>query len=106
MKNVGEEDTQNELNENIALETSEKELIVVLSNYPSTISLACKEKDPSVICNYLYQVARHFNKFYTECNITLSKDESRKMRVSLCKNSLHVLKHGLNLLGIETPERM
>lgn len=106
LRNIGEENTDADITIDLPLEISERQLIVLLAQYQMHLESACREKDPSLICNYLYNVARHFNKFYTECNINLSTGQSRKLRVSLCHTSLHVLTHGLSLLGIEAPERM
>jgi len=68
---------------------------------------AVMSKNPSRISVFLYDLARNFNKFYNKHSI-LSADTEKlcKERLMLTKAVGILLKEGLDLLGIETPERM
>ena len=60
--------------------------------------------NPSLIANYSYQLAQTFNEFYHACPVIGSKKEG--FRIALVESFKHVLKNSLNLLGIETLEKM
>ena len=85
----------------------EKELIVNLSKYPGFIAAAAKEYSPAHIANYIFELAKLFNKFYHEESILKAEDLSVKnFRLDLASATASVLKKGMALLGIRVPERM
>lgn len=85
----------------------EKELIVNLSKYPGFIAAAAKEYSPAHIANYIFELAKLFNKFYHEESILKAEDLSAKnFRLDLASATASVLKKGMALLGIRVPERM
>ena len=85
----------------------EKEILVTLEQYPSVIIQAAKELNPSAIAGYVFHVARIFNSFYAEHSITNAETEIKKqLRLQLAVMTSNVLKSGMQLLGIEVPERM
>lgn len=85
----------------------EKEVIVTLEQYPTAISQACTEHNPSVIANYVFNLAKTFNSFYTEHSIANAETEDKKqLRLQLAVMTSNVLKSGMELLGIKVPERM
>ena len=59
---------------------------------------------PHNICNYLYELAQEFNRFYEKSKVV--GDEREKIRLSLVSRYAEVLKSGLQLLGIEVMEKM
>ena len=61
---------------------------------------------PSILSNYLYDLAKTFNRFYENCPIKGSEYEIKNCRLSLVMITQMSLKRGLKLLGISTPERM
>lgn len=62
---------------------------------------------PNYICEYLYALAQRFNTFYTNCNIINEENETiRTQRISLTQYTANTLKAGLELLGIEAPNKM
>jgi arginyl-tRNA synthetase len=86
---------------------TERELILALNRYPETISAAAKEYSPAQIANYIYELAKLYNKFYHEEPILKLEDEELKnFRLSLSLTTGSVLKRGMRLLGIDVPERM
>ena len=85
----------------------EKQLIGQLYRFPEVIETAAKEYDPSAIANYNYDLAKGFHKFFSELSILKAEsDEARAFRLELCQAIANVLKTGMELLGIEMPERM
>jgi len=82
----------------------EIELIKKLSQFQEIVVGAYKNLNPAVIANYSYQLARIFNEFYHLCPVISSKQELFRLR--LVEAFRQVLKNSLNLLGIETLERM
>jgi arginyl-tRNA synthetase len=85
----------------------EKELIVALEQYPSTIEQACAEHNPSVIAIYVFTLAKIFNSFYAEHSISNAETaEKKQLRLQLAVMTASVIKSGMELLGIKVPERM
>ena len=97
--------TENVYNEK--LDSEERDLIVALSNYPEVIQTAAEGYSPAIIANYVYDLAKIYNKFYHEKSILQAEsDEIKQFRIKLTIASGKVVKHAMNLLGIEVPERM
>ncbi len=89
------------------LEEGEKELVKKLLEFPEIVKKAGKDLKPHYICNYAYQLAGVFSEFYHTCPVLKAEtQEKRNFRLTLVKSTEIVLKNALNLLGIETPERM
>ena len=90
-----------------SLEPQEKDLIFKIYEYPKAIEEAAATYDPSVIANYCYDLAKSFHKFWHDLSIFNADTEGVKVfRLQLSQSVGHVLKHGMDLLGIEMPERM
>ncbi|PTQ98003.1 arginyl-tRNA synthetase [Mucilaginibacter yixingensis] len=85
----------------------ERDLIILLTQYRDMIQQAAKDYNPAAVANYVYELAKAFNKFYHEKSI-LQADTKEQMqfRLQLAKASAAVIKAGMKLLGIEVPERM
>ncbi|RYD84500.1 MAG: arginine--tRNA ligase, partial [Sphingobacteriaceae bacterium] len=82
-------------------------LIVLLNQFPAIIQEAAAGYSPAVIANYVYELAKVYNKFYHERPILQAEDEQLKQfRLQLSAASAKVIKKSMNLLGIEVPERM
>ncbi|MEO1258147.1 MAG: arginine--tRNA ligase [Bacteroidota bacterium] len=85
----------------------EKSLIGQLYRFPDTIELAANELDPSAIAKYSYDLAKGFHKFFSELSILKAESEAaRAFRLELCQAIANTLKTGMDLIGIEMPERM
>jgi len=61
---------------------------------------------PSILANYLFELANSFHTFYEACPVLKSDEPSRSSRLALCDLTGRVLQCGLDLLGIKVPERM
>ena len=85
----------------------EKMLIVSAEKYPVIINQACDEMNPSVIANYVYNLAKTFNSFYAEHSVSNAENTEKKiLRLQLCNLTAMVIRSSMALLGIKVPERM
>jgi arginyl-tRNA synthetase len=85
----------------------EKELIVLLEQYPSMINQALQEHNPSVLAIYSYEVAKTFSSFYTELSVLSAESEEKKqLRLRISELTANVIASAMALLGIRVPERM
>jgi arginyl-tRNA synthetase len=85
----------------------ERDLIITLTQYPETVSIAAAGYNPAAIANYIYELAKAFNKFYHEKSILQAEDEVlKRFRLQLATASANIIKVGMGLLGIDVPERM
>jgi arginyl-tRNA synthetase len=89
------------------LASEERDLILALSQFPETITQAATAYSPALVANYIYELAKAFNKFYHEKSILQAEDEvTKQFRLQLSAASAKAIKKGMKLLGIEVPERM
>ena len=85
----------------------EKEVLFILEQFPTIIADAAKELNPSVLANYLFLLAKTFNSFYTEHSIANAENmEKKSLRLQLAVMTANVLSNGIQMLGINMPERM
>jgi arginyl-tRNA synthetase len=85
----------------------EKQLVVHLEQFATSIQQSSSELDPSVLANYLFHLAQIFNSFYNQHSVANAETEDKKqLRLRLTIMTANVLKSGMQLLGIEVPERM
>lgn len=85
----------------------EKQMIITLERYADVIRQAGDEMSPSVIANYVYEVAKLYNTFYNEYSILKAESPVKKeLRLQINQLTAHVIKSGTSLLGIRVPERM
>lgn len=89
-----------------SLEPEEVLLLRLLYKFDETIIDAAEKYSPNILCLYLFTVAQQFNVFYQASPILKASDEKREFRLALTSATGVVIKKGLSLLGIKTPERM
>ena len=77
-----------------------------LMNFGFTLQAAAEECRPNYLCNYLFELASHYRRFYEACPVIKAAEPARSTRIALCDLAARVLKLGLNTLGIEVTERM
>ena len=65
-----------------------------------------EECRPNLLCNYLYELASLYSRFYDNCPVLKAAEPSRTTRLALCELTNRVLRQGLDCLGIEAPESM
>ena len=89
------------------LAESEVALILLLNEFEQKIKIAANEYSPAVIAQYLFDLAKEYNRFYAEVPIFHEKDLSfQTFRVALSAQTAKTIKKGMSLLGINVPERM
>lgn len=85
----------------------EKELVKILLNYEVVITEAGESLSPALIANYCYELVKEYNQFYHDHSILREPDlDTRKFRLQLSEMTGRIIKSGMELLGIEVPERM
>jgi arginyl-tRNA synthetase len=91
----------------IKLASAEKELVYLVAQYKLKIEEAATQLAPSVIAQYVYDLAKEFNKFYNELSIINEEDETKqKIRLSLVELTGKTIQQAAKLLGVIVPERM
>ncbi|WP_343524842.1 arginine--tRNA ligase [Pedobacter sp.] len=86
----------------------ELEMILQLAKYPTEIAIAAKAYSPASLANYLYELAKLFNKFYHEVPqiLKMEEGEDKQFRLNLSKKTADMIHAGMLILGITSPERM
>lgn len=86
---------------------TERDLMLKLSRFNEAIEAGFKDKAPHRICEYIYDTSNLFNRFYHENRILSEENMDKKMSwLNLITLTKHILETGLDLLGIEAPEKM
>lgn len=89
------------------LAESETALILLLNDFEKKIKSAAEDFSPSVIAQYLFDLAKEYNRFYADVPIFHEKDLAiQTFRVALSFLTAKTIKKGMSLLGITVPERM
>ena len=90
-----------------SIHETEKELIQMLSQYQEKLQQAAEQYAPSVIAQFVYEVAKKYNRFYTELSIFNESDDLlQQFRVALSELTAETIKRCMGLLGIDVPEKM
>ena len=88
-------------------ENEERDLALALLNFGDATKLATEKRMPHFLCDHAFAIAQGFSKFYAACRIVDEGDDTlRASRLSLAAVTGRQLEATLNILGIETPERM
>jgi arginyl-tRNA synthetase len=90
----------------VLAEPAEQSLALLLSRFGEVVTTVGETLQPHRLCGYLYEVAGALSSFYEQCPVLKSEGDVRSSRLALCAATRRVLASGLNLLGIEAPERM
>ena len=93
--------------DNAPLNEKEIALIQKMNDFGAAVAQAGVDYSPSGIANYCYELTKEFNQFYHDYSILNADTEAEKTtRLVLAQNVAKVIKNGMELLGIEVPERM
>ncbi len=87
-------------------EEAERSIAMKLAQYSEIVPAVLNDHRPNLLANYLYELAKGFHSFYEQCPVLRSEGATRDTRLALCELTSRVLKHGLDLLGIQVAERM
>ena len=85
---------------------TEQALIKQLAQFGEIIRIAARDYDPSFINRYLQELAGCFHRFYTVCHIKGESADVAGARLKLADCTRAVLRNGLNLIGVDAPEKM
>ena len=93
--------------DNAPMNGKEIALIQKMNDFGAAVAQAGVDYSPSGIANYCYELTKEFNQFYHDYSILNADTEDEKTtRLVLAQNVAKVIKNGMELLGIEVPERM
>jgi arginyl-tRNA synthetase len=84
----------------------EQTLAMRLCQFGEIVPTVLNDFRPNVLANYLFELANSFHAFYEACPVLKSEEPARSSRLALCELTARVLHRGLELLGINVPEKM
>ncbi len=91
----------------LPLSDKESNLVQLLSAFPVVVREAGQEFSPAIIANYIYDLVKEYNQFYHDIPILREENSELKyFRIVLSAAVADVIKRGMNLLGVDVPERM
>jgi arginyl-tRNA synthetase len=86
---------------------SERELVLMMAGLPEAVAMVYDKRAPNYLCEYIYNLAQAFSRFYDRCHILSEENVALRSSwlalVALCLRQFELV---LGLLGIEIPERM
>lgn len=86
---------------------AEKALLIALFEYEQHVEKAAEQLEPSILANYVYELAKKYHKFYHDHRvITAETKDAMSFRISLSKQVGAYIEDAMEMLGIEMPERM
>jgi arginyl-tRNA synthetase len=106
-ESIGVEVSPEELINIQTLEPAEREVLEVIHTFENKIKEAAREYSPAIVANLVYELAKEYNQFYQNIPIFNEADSNKlKGRIALSGSVANALKKGMQLLGIQVPERM
>jgi arginyl-tRNA synthetase len=90
----------------LVLLQEERDVLLLLVRLPDILEEAAVRYAPHILCTYLFELAQYFNLFYQKVPILKAGENKRDFRLQIAYRTGLVLKQGLFLLGIQSPERM
>jgi len=104
LQKSGNKEVKNFKSKPDGINTEELSVLRALSRFSDVIVGAAKNYSPNLLANYLFDLAQKYNNFYNQHRIIGGENE--EVRIALTGGVSVVLKNGLGILGIETPEKM
>lgn len=90
-----------------ALEEAERELLRWIVAYEGMVLEAREKLSPAVVCQYAYELATAFNRFYHDCTIlNEERSEVQAFRLSIAAETASLIQKALYLIGVDAPDRM
>ncbi|MCL2416656.1 MAG: arginine--tRNA ligase [Bacteroidales bacterium] len=107
IKRSGLENLDEKTFANVNILDKEKQILILLHDFPGVVKQAGDNLSPALIANYAFDLAKEFNGFYQDIPVLKEENQNlREFRLVLSKFTADVLKNALGLLGITAPERM
>ncbi|MTI20275.1 arginine--tRNA ligase, partial [Fulvivirga sp. RKSG066] len=89
------------------LQPVELSLIHLLKDYPAKVKEAGDNYSPDIVAQYVYDLAKEYNRFYQEISIFNEEDETAlRFRIALSGKVAEVIKKAMGLIGANVPDRM
>ncbi len=88
------------------LDPAERALVMRLADWPVALGEAEERRAPHRVVAYLIELAREFHAFYHRCRVVGEPPEIESFRIDVCRATAGTIRAGLDLLGVEAPERM
>lgn len=96
-----------EISTSLHVDAADRNLTLLLAEFPDELDNAIKNYTPHVLCEYAFRLAQTFSSFYGNCHILSEEnDVLRGSRLKLCDMTVKQLEQVLALLGIFVPARM
>ncbi|MEL6412537.1 MAG: DALR anticodon-binding domain-containing protein, partial [Bacteroidota bacterium] len=93
--------------QDLSLQPADRAVIIQLHKFPNKVQEAAEAYSPAIVAQYLFDLAKLYNRLYAELPIVHAKTSALKaMRVALSATVAKVLRQGMRLLGIEAPHQM
>ncbi|MFV0504693.1 MAG: arginine--tRNA ligase [Lachnospirales bacterium] len=99
-------DTKKEVDYSVLKDSSTLEVLKLLKEYPEKIIDSANKNEPYIISRHLVNIAQAFNRFYHENKVNVEDEKIRNARGAVVFATKTILKSGLSLLGIKSPEKM
>jgi arginyl-tRNA synthetase len=96
----------NDIDHDLLREDDELLLVKRLEAFPLAILRAANYYEPSMLSRHLLDLCSTFNRYYQRHRILTDDEELRKARIMLVDSIRQVIKNGLSILGLKSPERM
>ncbi len=107
LRKAGNEGLNEELPNGYVMNDLERELSVLCVRFPEVIAGSAKDYSPAPLANYVYEVAKTYNRMFAELSIFNAETvEEKQFRIALSALAGKVINRGMGLLGIKVPERM
>lgn len=95
------------IDKSIELNESERNLLKKMFQFPGVLQESATTYNPALIANYCYDLVKDFSSFYQQSPVLKENDEAlRNLRLALSQKTGDILRNGMELLGIDMPERM
>lgn len=92
---------------NISLSSSERQILLKIIQFKDTLNKVISLNEPHHLCDFLYELSSSYNKFYKEKNVQNEQNLILKNQFLIITDKFYsTLLLGLNLLGIDLPDKM
>ena len=106
LKNIEKIPDIKDIDFNVLLDKESIEIVKIIYEFNNTIIDAVEKNETSILTRYLIELAKAFNTFYNNNTIITDDKKIKDARAYLTYSTGIVLKSGMNLLGIEMPDKM
>ena len=90
----------------VEINSIEKDLIKKIIEYPEVIRDSALSYNPSLICNYIFEMVKIYNRFYQNNEILVDDQSTRSLRLTISEEVSKIIKTSSDLLGFEVLEKM